>query len=166
MQKDPWKRAKAKIIPMTTDDCCGRPRSAGALSSSSSCCCCSCCHLALISIIFFYHFIPCISFFFLILNVSSLCVCSCEYELLWFTAQHHCKGTLSVTIHILPSYKNQVFVYHCYIVKLLNSLNIVYFLSAYLFFYISSVSSNENDNLLYSSLVKLSNFHVHLSYCF
>ncbi|XP_027551495.1 myosin-IIIa isoform X4 [Neopelma chrysocephalum] len=61
LQKDPWKRAKLKIIPMTTDDCCGRPHSAGALSSSSSCCCCSCCHLAFISIIFFiilYHVLP------------------------------------------------------------------------------------------------------------
>ncbi|XP_032565137.1 myosin-IIIa isoform X4 [Chiroxiphia lanceolata] len=61
LQKDPWKRVKLKIIPMTTDDCCGRPHSAGALSSSSSCCCCSCCHLAFISIIFFivlYHVLP------------------------------------------------------------------------------------------------------------
>ncbi|XP_064491898.1 myosin-IIIa isoform X2 [Pseudopipra pipra] len=61
LQKDPWKRVKLKIIPMTTDDCCGRPHSAGALSSSSSCSCCSCCHLAFISIIFFiilYHVLP------------------------------------------------------------------------------------------------------------
>ncbi|XP_027745523.1 myosin-IIIa isoform X3 [Empidonax traillii] len=61
LQKDPWKRVKLKIIPMTTDDCCGRPHSAGALSSSSSCCCCSCCHLAFISIFFciiLYHVLP------------------------------------------------------------------------------------------------------------